>query len=352
MPSDKDIHISITTGTMVKALFVIAMAITLFYLRDLVLIVLAAVVIASAIEPAAIWFKRQGVSRVLGVLAVYLMVALIVFGFVFFFAPPMLRDVSRLSVELPQYLETFKGNPFFETGVGSLPISEQLSGVLSLKQMLGSFQTTLLGFSQGFFQTFSIVFGGAFSFVLIVVLSFYLAVQDRGIENFLRVIVPLRHEEYVINLWKRSQQKIGKWFQGQLLLGLLMAILVFLGLTIFGVPYALVLALLAGVAEIIPIFGPIIAAVPAAVFAFLQSPTLGIIVIALYIILQQFENHLFVPLVITKIVGIPPLLVILSLIIGGKMAGFLGIIIAVPVASVLAELFYEFERHKRPPVVS
>ena len=127
--------------------------------------------------------------------------------------------------------------------------------------------------------------------------------------------------------------------QGQLLLAVIVGVLVFLGLTILGVKHALLLAVVAAMFEIIPVFGPILAAVPAVALSFLDGGlTLGLLVIALYVIVQQFESHLIHPLVVTRVVGVPPLLVILSIIVGAQLAGFLGILLSVPIAATIQEL--------------
>ena len=199
------------------------------------------------------------------------------------------------------------------------------------------------------FSTATRIFGGVFSFILIVIFSFYFAVLETGVDDFLRIIVPKSHQEYTLGLWRRSQHKIGKWMQGQLLLGVIMGVLVFLGLTILHVPDALVLATIAGCFEIIPVFGPTLSAVPAVAIAFSNlGVTMGIATIFLYVIAQQFENYLIYPLVVTRVVGVPPLLVILALIVGGEFAGFLGIILSVPLAATLQEFVRDFERGRLP----
>jgi predicted PurR-regulated permease PerM len=174
-----------------------------------------------------------------------------------------------------------------------------------------------------------------------------LAVQEGGVEKFLKIITPVKRETYVVDLWKRSQRKIGYWMQGQLLLGLLVGVLVYLGLMILGVQNALVLAVLAGVLEIIPVFGPIVSAIPAILFGMADGGvTTGVLVLGLFIIIQQFENHLIYPLVVKKMVGVSPILVILALIIGAKLAGFLGIILSVPITSVLMEFLDDVQKEK------
>jgi len=191
------------------------------------------------------------------------------------------------------------------------------------------------------------VFGGFLSLILIIVLSFYFAVQETGIDDFLRVITPVKHQEYVINLWKRSKNKIGKWMQGQLMLSLILTVLVFLGLTLLDVKYALLLAVIAGILDLIPIFGSILAAIPAIIIAFVNDGlTLALLVTGLYLIVNQFEANLIYPLVVKKVVGVPPLLVILALIIGFQVAGFLGIILSVPVAAALQEFVSDLQKDK------
>ena len=123
--------------------------------------------------------------------------------------------------------------------------------------------------------------------------------------------------------------------------------MVFLGLTILRVEYALTFAFLAAVLEIIPIFGPILAAVPPVAVTFFQSPASALIVAILYIVIQQFENHLIYPLVVRKIIGVPALLAILAIIIGGKLGGFFGIVLAVPVATALKEFLDDVTAKKK-----
>jgi len=340
-------HVSITAGTVVKALLVGAAFWLLYILRDLALVVIAAVVIASAIEPFTRWFMRYRFPRTLAVLVIYALFLAALFGLLYFFLPPLLEDVSGVLYNLSRYVETISVSPSpLTTGITGDGIVAEISRDFSVERALDETRTFLSALSTGFFQTVSIIFGGVFSFVLIIVLSFYLAMQEKGIEDFLRLVTPLRHEAYILDLWQRSQRKIGLWMQGQLLLGFIMGVLVFLGLNILGVKYTLFLAVLTAVFELIPLFGPKIAAVPAVLIGFLGGPTLGLMVLGLYVIVDQFESHLIYPLVVRKVVGISPILVILALVIGGQLAGFLGVILAVPVATTLLEMLNDFGKGK------
>ncbi len=339
-------HITITTGTIFKTICIGLLFWLLFILRDLVLVVLAAVVIASAIEPFTRWFMKYRIPRVLAVIIIYVLLIAFFLGLFYFFLPPLLNDISGALFTLSRYLEGVSFTSPLATGVEGEGIVAELSREFSVESALTQARGALSVFSVSFLQTASIIFGGVFSFILILVLSFYLTVQERGIENFLRIITPLKYERYILDLWQRSQHKIGLWMQGQMLLGFIVGVIVFLGLNVLGVRHALFLAVLTALLEIIPLFGPKIAMVPAILIGFLGSVPLGFMVFGLYLIVDQFESHLLYPLVVRKIVGISPIIVILALIIGGKLAGFLGIILAIPVATSLLEMLSDFEKGK------
>jgi len=137
------------------------------------------------------------------------------------------------------------------------------------------------------------------------------------------------------------------WMQGQLILGFLIGLLTYLALTIFQVPYALILAVIAGCLELIPLFGPTLSAVPAVAIAWSSGGIpLAITVVIIYIIIQQFENHLIYPIVVTKVVGVPPVMTILSIVIGLKLGGFLGLLLAVPLAAAIQELMSDYNKGK------
>ena len=341
---DRSINISITAGTIFKIVLILVSAWVLFILRNIVLDVVTAIVIASAIEPGVYALVRYKVPRIVAVIIVYLVLFTVFFGLFYFFFPSVLEDLATFLSALPAYLDAFTRTGAFDTYASILGIpapsaasaNNIMDGIRSAFDISGTFGNPLGAVTR--------IFGGVFSFVLIIVFSFYFAVIETGVDDFLHIISPKRYQKYVLNLWRRSQQKIGLWMQGQLILALIMGILAYLGLTILGIKHALLLAVLAAVFEIIPVFGPTLAAVPAILVGFVDGGlTIGLAVIVLYIIFQQFENHLIYPLVVTRVVGVPPLLVILAIIVGAELAGFLGILLAVPAAAVIQELVRDIE---------
>ncbi len=345
MKKDVGLTIHISPMTIVSGIAIVFAFWLLFYLKSLVLIVLTAIVIASAIEPAVRWFMRYRIIRPAAVALIYVIIFCILFGFAYLMFPPLIEETSGFVATLPQYIETFNikdvvSNQFFTPS--------EVSATASITDTLKEFQSIFTATGEGAFRAVAGVFGGVFSFFLIVLLSFYFAIQETGIDDFLRVVTPVNHQQYVIGLWRRSQAKIGLWMQGQLLLSLIVAVLTYLWLTILGVPYALLLAIFAAIAELVPVFGSLAAAVP----AILVAGTFGGLPTALlagggYLIINQIQGNLIYPLVVKRVVGVPPLLVILALIAGAQLAGFLGVLLSVPIAAALQELVSDIEKSKR-----
>jgi predicted PurR-regulated permease PerM len=339
----KDISVSISLWSIISAILFILLLGLLWFLRDVVLIVLTAIVIASAMEPAVHFWMRLGVARVLGVILMYLLVGVVFASVLFFFIPPVLDDAANLLKQLPDALSSIN---FSDPTHGLLPWGD-FGTLISSADVLHQLSATLAQSTGGVFTTLSAFFGGITSFILIVVFAFYFSVQETGVDDFLRVVTPTEHQAYVLNLWKRSQTKIGKWMQGQLVLAIIVGVLLYLGLLILGVKYALLLAVLAAIFELIPVFGQFLAAIPAIAVAFAGDGfASALLVLGLYVVVQQFEAHLIYPVVVKKVVGVPPLLVILALIVGFKLAGFLGVLLSVPIAGTIQELVNDIDRQK------
>lgn len=344
----KEIKVSITAGTVVTTLFVLVGAYLLWLLRDLALLMLTAIIIASAIEPGVAFFIRYRMPRFVSALLVYALVFGAVFSILFFFFPPIIADAANFLSAMPRYLDTINITAPLTDITNSVSAVTSQSQTQSYVQTLVSLQSLFASSSGSVLQLLITFFGGIFSLVLVIVLSFYFVLQDTGVDDFIRLVMPVRYEEYYVDLWRRSQKKIGLWMQGQILLSVIVGILVYLGLLIIGVPYALLLAIFTAMIEIIPVFGSIIAGVVAVIVGYSDGGVaIAAIVAGLYVVVNQFESNLIYPLIVKKIVGIPPLLVIVALIAGYTLAGFLGAILSVPVSAVLLEFISDFDKRKR-----
>jgi len=339
VPMDRPLMISITPGTLFTAVLVGAGVLLAYALRDLLLVVLTAVVLASAIESSTVRMMRWGCGRVVAVTLIYLVGGFLLLALFYFFIPPLLHEANSFAASLPTYLETLK-----LPSMGELFSGDLTQGGTQVVQL----QNILKQSSAGVLSAASTLFGGLSSFVLIVVLSFYLAVQEQGIDDFLRLVTPTRHHRYILDLWRRAQHKIGRWLQGQILLSVIVGTMVFLGLVFFHVEHAALLALAAGVLELVPVFGSILAALPAVALSYVQGgASLAFLVILVYLVVNQLEGNVIYPLVVQKVVGVSPLVVILAILAGFQLAGVLGVLIAVPVAAGVQEYVRDVQKGKQ-----
>ena len=349
MPEKNNItSISISTGTMIRMVLVVLGFFLIYFLRDLVLVVLTSIVIASFMEAAASRLRKMKIGRVSAVVILYVVTLLFLAGVFYLFAPLLITEIYNFSTFLSSYIPNAPFLSYFQNDAfsGAKDIVANLSHSLSLTSLLSVSKDFIVNLSGGFFQVLSTAFGSIFNVVMIIFISFYLSIQEKGIENFLRVVIPPQHEDYAINLWQRTSHKIALWVKGQMLLGLLIAVLVYLVLSLLGIQYALLLAIITGILELIP-YGFLIAMIPAIAFAFLTGGiSSALMVTGAYLIIHQFETYLLAPLIVRRVVGLSPLVVILAVLIGYDLAGFWGLILAIPSAVCLMEFFNDIEKKK------
>jgi len=313
--------VNVSTVTVLKVLAVILLVWFLFAIRDILLLFIIAIIISSAMDPLADYLRRIKIPRGLSVLFVYALALGLLALVVYLMVPPISDQFQQISQS--NFYEGFRSKiGEYQNTLDHFGIGTSLEN--NIRELTSGITGTLFNTTKG-------VLSGLVSTLTVLVLSFYLTTDENGMKNFIKHLTPYRHQAYVMKLVNKIQRKMGAWVLGQVILSIVIFGLTFIGLTLLGVEYALVLALIAGVLEIIPIIGPIISAVPALFFAFIQNPPLALAVLILYIVVQQVENHVLVPVVMSKSVGLNPVLVILGILVGGALGGIVGAVIAVPV---------------------
>ena len=348
MSKDNTTFVSITTGSMVRAVLIGLGVFLIWLLRDLILVVLTSIVIASFVESSLPWFKKLKIGRVSAVVMLYVVSLSSLVALFYLFAPLLITEIYNFAVFISDYAPGVDFLNYFNNEVfsGAKDIVANLSDDFSLNTLFNASNAFISNLSGGFFTTLSVAFGSIFNVILIAIISFYLSIQEKGIENFLRIIVPISNEDYVVDLWERSRRKIALWMRGQMLIGFLVAVLIYLSLSILGIQYALLLAIIAGLMELVP-YGILIAIIPALSFSYLSGGiSSALLVTGVYVIVHQFEVFLFTPLIINRVVGLSPLVVILSVLIGFELAGFWGLVLSIPVAVILMELMNDAEKNK------
>ncbi len=335
--------LNISTSTIFKVIFIILCFVFLYLIKDVLIILFLAIIIASAVGPFANWLEQRKIPRLLGVLVLYLAL----FGLLVFLlslvVPFISLEIGQLTQALPKFISNLSG---------ALEKAQQTTTThyfdffSEIQNLLDSF-SQFLQISAGSALNLVInIFGGVLSFVAVIIISFYLSVMKQGTVGFIKSVLPAKYEDYVISLWKRAEHKVGRWLQGQLLLALSVGLLVFIGLSLLNVKYALLLGIIAMILEIVPIVGPVVSAIPGVILAFVQSPILGVWVLVFYVAVQQVEAHVLTPLILGKTLGLNPVTVIIALLIGGTLAGIIGILLSVPVAVVIVEILDDIARQK------
>ncbi len=338
-------NIEISARTIIKVILIVVAVYCLYLLREVWAILFFAIIIASAVGPLATWGESKKIPRLLSVLVLYLLFTGAGIFLITLVIPILSYELNQLAKNLPQILESLNATASHVQGSRYGFIIENLENFL-----IGILQSLEIS-SKVLPNVISNVFGGVISFIAVVVLSFYLSVIRQGIPSFLKSVLPDAYEDYAIGLWRRTEIKIGHWFRGQLLLALSVGLVVFVGLSFMKIQYALLLGLVAVIFELVPIVGPVLFAIPGLILAFVQSPSLGLAVLVFYVVVQQLESHVLTPVILGKSLGLHPVTVIIALLIGGKLAGILGILLAVPAAVVLVEVWddmAEQRQHKKP----
>lgn len=334
--------IEISSATLFKILAVVLAVAFLYFIRDIILLVFISLILSSAIDPWVNYLQKWKIPRTLGTIFIYVSAIGLLFFSLLLLIDPISTEVKNLSDDFPVYWQQISfGWQSLESFSQSHGLQQQLmEGIRSSQSALTAIATNIFGGALSFI-------GGSFSVVVVMVVTFYLAVYDKQMKRKIRSVLPEKYRAYSTHLIERMQEKIGLWLRGQIVLSLIVGLLVFIGLSLLGVKYVWVLALLSAVTEIIPYFGPLIGGIPAVFIAFTQSPILGLMVLGLFILIHQTENYLITPQVMRKAVGLNPVIVIVAMLVGVKVAGIPGIILAIPVTTALSVLVNDIIAHRK-----
>jgi predicted PurR-regulated permease PerM len=342
----------------VRAIFlvaaIVALALLVSALRSVIVQLLMAVLFASAATPLVDgltqseralrwrWRPGRGLAALVVFLAAVVLVALgavVVVGTV---AP----DANQLAASLPTYATRLQ-SAIDDLVENNPDLASRLSGALpSVQDLIGG----ALGLAGQFSRLLAVatgVFGGLLYLLFSLILALYLTIDGDRIRRYLIQFLPADREEQALTVTERIGVRLGAWARGEALLGFIIASMTWAGAMVLGLPYAAALALIAGVGELVPNFGPIIAAVPLVLVGFLVSPTHGLLALLVAVLIQQLENNLIVPRVMGQAVNLHPIAVMLAILCGNELLGVVGALLAVPVVASLSVIVDEIQRERR-----
>lgn len=306
------------------AIFILALWAT-YLIRDLLIILFVSVILMSTLTPLVNFLHKFKIPKALSIAVTYIIIIAAVSGFVLTITQPLIEESSNLITTFPL-------------------TANQLFDALNIDKSI--LQSEITSISKNLFSLTLSVFDNLLTIIFLLVVTFYLLLERDDVEKRISLLFVGR-EEKMRKLMIKIEEKLGAWLRGQLFLSLIIGLVSYIGLLILNIPYALPLALLAGVMEIVPVIGPIVSAIPAVLIALTITPVLGLVVAGMYLVIQQLENHLIVPQVMKRAVGLNPLVVILAIAIGSRILGFAGALLAVPLAVVIQIIAAEIISEKK-----
>ncbi|HCM82616.1 MAG: hypothetical protein UW37_C0014G0003 [Candidatus Gottesmanbacteria bacterium GW2011_GWA2_44_17] len=313
--------IEISHRTIIFTAMFIAVIWFVFQIREILFLLFISFIIMSALRPIVDWLEKRHIPSVISILFMYILV----FGV---FGISLVGTIPSLVVQFVHLTQAF---PSF------------ISRVIPYWNVdMNAFSQQIAPLSQNLVKLTVGIFSNIITIVTVLVFTFYLLLERKNGEQLFASFVSEEMAKRVGRVVKNIEQRLGSWVQGQLFLMLIIGVVSYIGLLLLKIDFALPLAILAGLLEIVPTIGPIISAIPAVIIGLSMTPVTALLVALLFFLIHQSENTLVVPFVMKKSVGLPPLLTIIALMIGGKLAGIAGVVLAVPVVLIIQEILHEY----------
>jgi len=324
--------IEISHKTIIFTVVFLALLYITYLILDVLLLLFIAFLISTAINPLVTKLENYKIPRGLSIAVVYILLLGGLVGAIAGIVPPLVTETSKLIAQIP--IPESISNDIKNLNINLQDLDVIASQLNSIPKVLG-------------------LIGSAFTVVAVMltvlVVSFYILKERKHLyKSFVWIFAENKAKEKAENLVNRIEQQIGGWVRGELALMLIVGTLTFIGLRLLNISFALPLAIIAGLFEILPSIGPTISAIPAIIIAFITTtPTMAIAVTALYILVQQLENSFIVPFIMRKAAGINPIVTILTVLIGFRLGGFGGAALSIPLYLVLRVSYKEYLKIKK-----
>lgn len=328
-----------------KTIFKISLAVLAFYIiyqiKDILIWFVFALIISILFNLPVNFLEKKRIPRLLATIFVYAGILGIFVFLVYLIIPLFVYEIQQFLEVFPQYFEKF--SPFLE-GLGLKAFENFGTFINALKKILEKM-------SADIFSTLFAVFGGFFSTVFTITLAFIFSLEEKEVKKFFKFCFPQKKDDCDIDLWERSQKKIIGWFETRIIASLFVGALSFIVFLIFNVKYSAVLGFLSALLNFVPIIGPFITGILIFLIGAMESLKLAVFLVFIFTLIQQVENNILTPLLTKKTIGMSPILVVLALAIGGKMAGLLGAILIIPLFGILFEFGKEYLQQNKEKTI-
>jgi predicted PurR-regulated permease PerM len=323
-----------------RALFKVVAVIILFYflylIRNVIVWLFLGWVIATLLNPWIDILEKKGTPRTISAALIYIGLLLFIGLLVYLVVPPLASEVAVLSNGFVDY---FAQVPNFLSKIG-------IDSFASLSSLSAEIQDSLFKVSTNILNVFASLFGSVFAGITIFVLALFISIEDKDIIRGIKLISPKKFEEDVLKKWERARAHVSSWFGSRVICSLCVALMTFIMCVFLKIKFALSLAILSGLLNMVPFIGPLISGLVLVLFA-LTSWSKAIAVIIISIIIQQIESNILMPIFTKKLTGLSTVFVLVSILIGGIMGGIVGAILAIPMAGIIFELFKDYFNKKK-----
>lgn len=319
------------------------------FVYDIFITIIISIVLAYALNPIINRLEKHGIKRLYGVLILYVSIVVIIFVLAFLIIPKSGREIKRLVTDLPMYFDKLSNmvdnlyERYYST-VGELPpLFKVIEDIV--KENVDNIQVYLANGAKSFFGAIAGMTSKIINIVLTPILTLYFLVDKENFVNRLKSWIPRKYKDDTIYLATNIDNSLSKFIRGRLLMALYVGVFTSIMLLIIGVDFAIVIGFITGLFDIVPYIGPLMGFIPALFFGFIESPIKAVWVSILFVIIQWGENNVLGPKIIGENMGIHPLVILLSIIIGGGVFGVFGMIISVPLVAVF-KIIYQFVMEK------
>lgn len=337
--------ITISTGTIFRAILVLLVLGFLYIIRDVVAIFFGAMFLAALIDPMADYFERWRIPRGLAAIIIYIVGLSLVTGLVLLLWTPITSELGNFFNYFAPLIEEATGAEVsLHLDLAQETLSSDLANIFNTARESGVSDTVPQIVEFG-----SSVVGGAAAVFVVLILAFFMIAEKTALVRAVGFVAPVEYQPFVTQISIKLRDRLGSWLRGQLILMICVSLMTYLALLILDIPYALVLALMAGIFEVIPFLGPFVSSIPAIILALAVSPLHAIITAGAYILVQSIEGNILVPKIMQRTTGVNPIVSLLAVLIGWRVGGIVGAILAIPLALVISvfleELYFAHKVH-------
>lgn len=309
----------------------------LFQVRDILIWFIFAIIISLLFSPGIDFLMKFKFPRIVATSLIYLSV----FGL---FTVVMYFMVSVLTIEIEQFSRVM---PAYLKNLSPILMDFGIYALEDIESFIESIRGSLRELTAALFSATIAFFGGMFTTFFVITLAFFISLEGKLIERMVILIFPEKYESYALSLWKRSQSQVSSWFLTRILSCLFVGVAIYISALIMGIKYPLAMGLIGGVFNFIPYIGALVSGTFIVLITAMDSLPKAIFILAAFIIIQLIEGGVLTPVLSKKFIGLSPVLVIMALAIGGALWGFLGALLAIPLAGIIFEFLKEFLEKKR-----